>query len=1542
MASERLRTWREIGYPAESRAAPPPEKFHPTNPREAAHLTCSKMAEITNYHSLACTLLSITGFEHDNRHVFPAKIAQQLQSASPDEQPVLAQILAELLQKHEDKYSETILSTFAKELVSSTETVVSDEGVHAKLKLAAKLGIARADIFEGFLGEAENAISSLIAVAAKAHVSSDDAFEPTFEGFLTKHRSSILKDIATESSPEEIVELHRRASTYLRFLKVLLLTCNDLQNSSVAVRLSQALPAEALFALVGLRNKSISEKACQVFRLFLGAVDWALRDEELEMLWDGIRLLLQSPPHADPAFSIWLTWVSTTKNAPPQSLFEKEEYWSFLQTGLATGFSERRKFTLHVLMSSLRLITAPVSNRLLVYNPARRKQLESSWAKYSTIIEIISLSTSTNQLKAAVPEVKRFLNPRSEISPSWVVVLVKLGLQATSAPLQKVVWEMLLSLSAPEVERLVAEIEGMEFITDIFLPYAATAHHFVVRQNRPDVCEHGKSLAEFLQKVVQIAPNASAVLSFLHKKADTIFSPARVYVLKGVLDGVLHRNVWGPNEVDEIVGVARMNRFTKMKTDICHIMCLHLLFSAKEEVEVNRLLDAVVDIIVGKEYLLSYRYIQFLFKHILRRMQTLENMSRFIWREFLNSTTALKNTPEPPVKAILLPIVILCISDHIDFDRKDEETTALIEDGLCNMRACDINVRIRFLTMFLDMRGSAGALEVFSIMENNLLGIIDRKDPLSPPHTNFHELAILLEKLSLHKVSNPGAGLEPICEHIVHEYSKVEELWRKSRSLDLKGEESIANLVAAWGVFLRFLDDPNHKGRVLLPDLDGLLAKIDAFPLPVLGQNKHDNVEAMKVTNKFLRASFEMIGYRLNLGQITPESINGFFDTVLRLLRYIESKTLLIVFTCSRMIFTQAPETICEWPRLDVLLEALWNVANGTRITANPKSVYTAFITTAFHVSILKASLQRGEVAQVLSQIAEDILRLSTGKRSIGPAFARALKDAYESEAEVFSSCKWVEPVLRGFIDAMPNRDLDFVNEMPLARLFEELGGDKDYYSEYHGQEEVFALAYVFDILSRLDPNSPAEKKLALKLRDNTFEPWTRNKPGMPIYSKWKKTSQLQALLVVERFLSAEEASGFIEKVIETLRHEPHPRYRFMFEWIISLCILRFREHRNVLWERIQGFDKPNPKLQASLLRVALMVARELEGEMREEYYSELVYTVVPLTSNNKVNVRHQAISMVLELWDDAVELNFASLTNNPLLQRMRQSILNSPYYKEFGAEKDVRTFNAVSNFSLSGIFSGAYLSTKADEVELELIPLSIFKKLSAPSISENKPRFIPLGTEIPELTTGKIEFTKSEQAALVSEFAPLQTKSGTWDAKTFISALHQGRGSTTGPDIIVVASLIENAYNLGGISRVSEIMGVSSLTVHSKDVLKSTDFTSVSVNSEVWLPIVEVSAKDVSGFIREKRAEGYHAVGIEQTNRSFVLGGGGFAFRRKTVLVLGSEKWGIPPELLNELDSCVEIEQVGETRSMNVQTAAAVVLWEVWRQLRVGGDGHD
>ena len=67
--------------------------------------------------------------------------------------------------------------------------------------------------------------------------------------------------------------------------------------------------------------------------------------------------------------------------------------------------------------------------------------------------------------------------------------------------------------------------------------------------------------------------------------------------------------------------------------------------------------------------------------------------------------------------------------------------------------------------------------------------------------------------------------------------------------------------------------------------------------------------------------------------------------------------------------------------------------------------------------------------------------------------------------------------------------------------------------------------------------------------------------------------------------------------------------------------------------------------------------------------------------------------------------------------------------------------------------------------------------------------------------------------------------------------------------------------------------------------------------------------------------------VGVEQAAGSTPLQA--FTFPPRTVLVLGSERQGIPPDVLSLLDATVEIPQLGVIRSLNAHVAGALCLYQ-------------
>ena len=80
---------------------------------------------------------------------------------------------------------------------------------------------------------------------------------------------------------------------------------------------------------------------------------------------------------------------------------------------------------------------------------------------------------------------------------------------------------------------------------------------------------------------------------------------------------------------------------------------------------------------------------------------------------------------------------------------------------------------------------------------------------------------------------------------------------------------------------------------------------------------------------------------------------------------------------------------------------------------------------------------------------------------------------------------------------------------------------------------------------------------------------------------------------------------------------------------------------------------------------------------------------------------------------------------------------------------------------------------------------------------------------------------------------------------------------------------------------------------------------------------------------------DGFTLVGLEQATESRCLYD--YPFLRRSVLVIGNERSGLSEEVLQLLDSVVEIPVYGMPHSFNVATATAIALYEYCRQYPQG-----
>lgn len=148
---------------------------------------------------------------------------------------------------------------------------------------------------------------------------------------------------------------------------------------------------------------------------------------------------------------------------------------------------------------------------------------------------------------------------------------------------------------------------------------------------------------------------------------------------------------------------------------------------------------------------------------------------------------------------------------------------------------------------------------------------------------------------------------------------------------------------------------------------------------------------------------------------------------------------------------------------------------------------------------------------------------------------------------------------------------------------------------------------------------------------------------------------------------------------------------------------------------------------------------------------------------------------------------------------------------------------------------------------------------------------------------------------------------------------------------LIVIGSLIDKIPNIAGITRTCEIFRVNELLLDSKNVLNDPMFKQISVTAEKWLPINELKSNKIKEFVHKKRLDGYKIFGLEQTSSSVPINECNFP--KKSVLILGKEKEGIPSDIVSIVDQCIEIPQYGVIRSLNVHVSASIFIYEYTTQ---------
>jgi 23S rRNA (guanosine2251-2'-O)-methyltransferase len=156
-----------------------------------------------------------------------------------------------------------------------------------------------------------------------------------------------------------------------------------------------------------------------------------------------------------------------------------------------------------------------------------------------------------------------------------------------------------------------------------------------------------------------------------------------------------------------------------------------------------------------------------------------------------------------------------------------------------------------------------------------------------------------------------------------------------------------------------------------------------------------------------------------------------------------------------------------------------------------------------------------------------------------------------------------------------------------------------------------------------------------------------------------------------------------------------------------------------------------------------------------------------------------------------------------------------------------------------------------------------------------------------------------------------------------------EGALSRKANPVFLVLDGISDVRNLGAIARSAECAGVDGIVVPAKgSAAINADAVKTSAGALLRIPTARVgNLRTALYYFRDSE---FQIVAVSEKAEDTMYD---VNLRKATVLVMGSEGTGISEPVLNLCTVGARIPMVGETGSLNVSVATAVVLFEVVRQ---------
>ena len=148
---------------------------------------------------------------------------------------------------------------------------------------------------------------------------------------------------------------------------------------------------------------------------------------------------------------------------------------------------------------------------------------------------------------------------------------------------------------------------------------------------------------------------------------------------------------------------------------------------------------------------------------------------------------------------------------------------------------------------------------------------------------------------------------------------------------------------------------------------------------------------------------------------------------------------------------------------------------------------------------------------------------------------------------------------------------------------------------------------------------------------------------------------------------------------------------------------------------------------------------------------------------------------------------------------------------------------------------------------------------------------------------------------------------------------------------VIAVLENIRSAYNVGSVFRTADAFLLEAIYI--------TGYTCTPPHKEIKK--TALGAEDIVKWKHFANADdaivalkemGFKVYAVEQVVDSIALQKLAFSTGEKVAFIFGNEVSGVELSTIAQCDGCIEIPQFGTKHSLNIATAAGIVLWEIVR----------